>query len=186
MNKRVLALVFVLVIAGGFCVVGAQQKQAPVRSSAATEKHEVYPPFYTYTGKYYGFITSTSLLRRGNKVTPEEVRKSVAEGARYVFSPGRMELDPQEKAAPFAGQQVWLTGSITTQKYGTGPTSDETIHGYSAGDGTVASRWETLKIISITPTKRDDLYADFQREGNSASISVEEVHENYVKPTPTQ
>lgn len=188
MNKRVFALVFVLVIAGGFCVIGAQQaasqqKPAVTRSSAATEKHEVYPPFYTYTGKYYGFITSTKDIRLGRKATPEQIKKSVAEGARYVFTPGRMELEPQEKAAAFAGQQVWLTGSVTTQKYGTGPTSDETIHGYGAGDGTVTSRWETLKIISIVPTKYDDLYSNMPaREENSASISVEEVKEGYVAP----
>jgi hypothetical protein len=163
MQKPALILFSFLLTAATFALAGGQTVQSQEKKPAEAKESQGPPP-YTYTGKFYGFVTSSNELKRGYKITPEEVKKSVAEGGRYVLFnnfAGRLDLEPQEKAAPFAGQQVWLQGSITTQKYGTGPTSDPSIEGYYAGGDRPATRFEGVKIISITPTKRDDAWANF-------------------------
>jgi hypothetical protein len=155
----VLAFFSAFLIGGGFCAVVAQQKGAPA-------KPEVGPDPYTYTGKFYGFVTSSKEAARGHDITPDEIRKSVASGGSYILlgSPqGRWDLEPQEKAAPFAGQQVFMTLSVTTQKYGSGPTSDPSLDGYPAGGDRPATRRDTFKIIAVTPTTYNDAWSNWKR-----------------------
>jgi len=106
-------------------------------------------------------VTSSTEVRRGHNITPEEVRKSVAAGGRYILlgSPGgRKEVSPQEKAAPFAGQQVYMTLSVTSHRYGTGPTSDPSIEGYYAGGDRPATRVDTFTIVKVEPTVYNDAW----------------------------
>ena len=155
-----MAALFVLLLAGGICVVGAQPVNAQQK---AAPKEEGAPPDFTHVAKYYGFVTCTTVARQGRSVTPDDIRKCAAAGGRYILvgSPGgRKEIQPQEKAAPFAGQQVFMTLSVTSHRYGTGPTSDPSIEGYYAGGDRPATRVDAYTIIKIEPTQYNDAWSD--------------------------
>ena len=99
MRKRVWFMLLVVLAAGSLNALGAID--------------------LTYRSKWFGFITSSEESDRRKNITADEVRKSVAEkGAQYVLYNGLLDgylrLLPQDKAAPFAGQQVWVHGSITS------------------------------------------------------------------------
>ena len=73
----------------------------------------------TYTGKWFGFITDSADVNKGHNISPDDIRKSVAtKDAKYTLInalfAGRVELAPADKVAAFAGQQVFVYGSITT------------------------------------------------------------------------
>jgi len=162
MSKRIGAALFALLIAGGFYAVGAQQTTSP-------QKEEGYVP-YTYTAKFYGFVTSSMDIRQGYKATPEAIRTNVAEkGARYMLynaHDGRIALDfPPEKLAPFAGQRVYVYGSTIRSTYGSGPSASDAASGGFAGGGNEArAPMNTLKVISITPTDHKDTYDNYPEE----------------------
>ena len=165
MRNRYIGLMCALVATVAVSVAFAQKAEV-------APKAETGPPWYTYTAKYYGFVTSSTEARRGHNITPDEVRKSVAAGGTYVLlgSPeGRRDIEPAEKAAPFAGQQVFMTLSVSTQKYGTGPTSDPSIEGYPAGGDRPAPRRDTYKIISATPTTYNDAWANWKRPAGTVN-----------------
>jgi hypothetical protein len=100
MTKRISAMFFVLLIAGGLSVF------------AATET--------TYTSKWYGFITSSEEIDKRKNITADEIKKSIAEkNGKYVLYNGLiipyLRLMPQDKAAAYAGKKVWVHGSITSK-----------------------------------------------------------------------
>lgn len=194
MTKRALLALLALAATSGFGVVAAQQSGQPQTSKDLPKKITVGPgykgpPPFTYTGKWYGFITDNKDLRRGYDITPDEVKKAVAGGAHYVLYnnvSGRLDVEPQEKAAQFAGQQVWIKGSITSNIYGAGATSEPSIEGYGGGDGTVATRFTGVKIDTITATVRDDAYADFKvPQATGAGIEADQLQQqqNYGIPS---
>ena len=142
MRNRVLAVLSVILIAGGFSVAGAQQT---TRLKTATDP----TPSWTYKGQWYGFVTCSRLIRQGNRATADEIKKCIADGGVYILAGGgRLDLAPPEKAAQYAGQQVLLTGTMTSTRYGTGPTSDPSIEGLYAGGDRPATRFQTITIIS--------------------------------------
>jgi hypothetical protein len=178
MRKRILAAFLGILISGGFYVAAAQTagsaaKKPRATSSATTKPHgrtgagsEIGDPTpsYTYKGKWYGFLTCSRLQRQGYNVKPDDVKKCVAEGGKYILSSaagGRTDVEPASKVAPFAGQQVWITGTITSTRYSTGPTSDESIEGLYAGGDRPATRFEGVEVISVQATKRDDAYVHY-------------------------
>ena len=90
------------------------------------------------------------LQRQGNKVTADEVKKCVAAGGSYILSTGgRFDLKPASKLEPFAAQQIFLTGTITSKTYGTGPTSDTSIEGLYAGGDRPATKFETITVLEL-------------------------------------
>jgi hypothetical protein len=125
MSKRIWASLAVLLIAGGFSILAGQDGgNSRVKSLGNT---------YSISTKWYGFVTDTTSLRaiKGDRfsadviketrnVTADAVRKNVAAGAKYalintMFIQRYMALEPAEKVAQFAGQQVWVTGTINTR-----------------------------------------------------------------------
>jgi len=140
MTKRILTMTVVFLIislmGGGLGVFGATET--------------------TYTSKWFGFITDTKDINKGRNITPDAIRKSVAEqGAKYalvndLFSGRYIELAPPEKAAPFAGQQVFVQGSITTMSLT--KSGDGTPNAVSGGGHF------TIQISSITPHVQDGIY----------------------------
>lgn len=151
-----LMLTVSLLIVSTSTVLCAQEKEAPAQYTFSGG-----PPPFTHTAEYYGFITSNREVKRGHDITPDEVRKSVAAGGQYILlgSPdGTKLIEPQEKAAPFAGQQVLVTLSLTTQKYGSGPSSDPSLEGYPRGGDRPAPRRDTYKIVSIKATPYNDAW----------------------------
>jgi hypothetical protein len=151
-----LLLTAVLLTVSTAGVLIAQEKAAPTEYSFSGG-----PPPFTHAAEYYGFITSNREVGRGHNITAEEIKKSVAAGGQYVLlgSPGGTKLiEPQEKAAAFAGQQVFVTMSLTTQKYGSGPSSDPSLEGYPRGGDRPAPRRDTYKIISIKATAYNDAW----------------------------
>jgi len=135
-RKGMGAIFFVLLIAGGLNVW------------AATET--------TYRSKWYGFITSTEDVDKRKNVTADEIKKSVAEkGAKYVLYNGLiipyLRLEPQDKAAEFAGRQVWVHGSMTSN-------SLTKASQFVAGSGSAGAGGPfTINISSIEPhTGPDD------------------------------
>ena len=168
MRNRYIGLLCALAATAVVSVAFAQN-QAPGTGqarAAVSAKPEMGPPPYTYTAKYYGFVSCNTQARRGRNITPDEIRSCVAAGGKYILlgSPeGRRDIEPAEKAAPFAGQQVFMTLSVTTQRYGSGPTSDPSIEGYPAGGDRPMPRRDTYKIISVTPTEYNDAWANWKR-----------------------
>lgn len=75
---------------------------------------------YTIPGTWYGYVTDTVDVAQGIKMTPDAIRKTVAEKrANYalingLFFKAYMILDPAEMAAPYAGKMVFVTGIIQT------------------------------------------------------------------------
>jgi len=137
-SKRILAALFILltlVLAGG--------------GASVLKAREIY------TAKWYGFITDTADLNKGRNVTADQIKKSVAGGAKYalvngIFFARYIELGPADKAAPFAGQQVYISGSITT---------DSLTKGGNAVDNAIsAGGVYKIDISSITPHENDGIY----------------------------
>jgi len=124
MYKRIAAMLVVLLIAGGFSFLGAQNRRVKALGNT-----------YEIENKWYGFVTDTTSMKsasaKGDRfsqvylkelrnVTPDQVRKNVAEGAKYalvnaLFIQRYIALEPADKVAEFAGQQVMVTGMITTR-----------------------------------------------------------------------
>ena len=133
MTRRLLAIFFILLAAGAISALGARE---------------------TYTGKWFGFITDSNDLNKGHNVTAEAVRASVAKGAKYVLVnamfAGRIELAPADKIAPFAAQQVFVYGSITTDSL----TKGNNAVANSVGPGGAY----TINVTSITPHAQDGIY----------------------------
>ena len=141
MTNRVLAICVVL-ISGGLSVASAQQ-------TTRIKKADDPTPSWTYKGEWYGFLTCNRLQRQGNAATPEQVKKCIADGGTYILAGGgRTDLQPKEKCELYAGQQVLITGTLTSQRYGTGPTSDASIEGLYAGGDRPATKFEGVTIIS--------------------------------------
>lgn len=152
MNKRLFLALVALIVAGGFQMVRAQQAQhaqtaKDLPSTIHVDPGYKGPPFFTYKGVYYGFLTDSKDMRLGSKATPEQVRAGVANGGRYLL--GGKEVQPAEEAAKWAGQWVKITALYTSNAYGTGPTSDPSIEGLSAGEGTMFTKYPVIKIISV-------------------------------------
>jgi hypothetical protein len=143
MRNKLLPAIAVIFISAGLVVVNAQQT---TRLKTPDEK----TPSWTYRGEWYGFLTCNRLQRRGNTVTPEEVKNCIAEGGTYILAGGgRTDVGPKEKCEPFAGQQVLVSGTMTSQKYGTGPTSDASIEGLYAGGDRPATKFDGVTVISM-------------------------------------
>jgi len=160
MSKRTLAALFVVLLGGAFCIAGAQRATAQQKAAPAADSG---PPWFTHTAKYYGFVTCNTAARRGHSITADEIKKCVADGGRYILlgSPGgRKEIQPQEKAAEFAGRQVFMTLTVRSQRYGTGPTSDPSIEGFYAGGDRPATRVDAFTIVKIEPTEYNDAWSD--------------------------
>lgn len=126
MSKHIRAVFLVLLIAGGIGSLGARE---------------------TYSGRWFGFITDSADAGKGRSISADDVRKSVAaKDAKYVlllFGGGRIELSPPDKVAPFAAQQVFVYGSITT---------DSLTEGNNAEPGRVSGGGVfTINVTSITP-----------------------------------
>ena len=130
MTNRILATAALLLLAGGFSVIGGQQ------TSRAT------PPGNNFVihNTWYGFITDTVTLKsigtgsnsnRGDRfdldvlkanlsVPGDTIRKNVAEkGGKYIlinadFIQRYILLEPADKVAQFAGKQAFVTGTIAT------------------------------------------------------------------------
>src|ERR1700722_12613971 len=125
-RNRFLAVFFLIFMAGGLFAPSSQR-------TTSIKKADEVTPSWTYKGTWYGFVTCNRLLRKGHNVTPDQVKKCVADGGTYVM--GGNLITPSEQLAPYAGQQVFLTGILTSQQYGSGPTSDSAIEGlYAGGD----------------------------------------------------
>ena len=101
-------------------------------------------------------------VRQGYKATAEQIKKNVAEkGAAYVlYNPhaGRLGLTPPEKVAPFAGQRVFITASITSKEYGTGPTAADEIKENGGFANPERGNITTLQVVSVAPTDLRDAY----------------------------
>src|ERR1700733_12183834 len=155
MRNRILAVLFLVFIAGGVSVVSAQR-------TTRIKKADELTPAWTYKGRWYGLVTCNRLQRNGHKVTPDQVKKCIADGGTYILAtPGRLDVGPPEKLAPFAGQQVYLTGILTSRQYGSGPTSDEAIEGLYAGADRPATKFNVVQVSSVTPTAYDDAMAKY-------------------------
>ena len=131
MSKRIWTTLVLLLIAGGFSIMGGQDNR----------RVQSLDHSYTIHNKWYGFITDTvtlksigtgsnsnrgdrfdlDILKRNLSVPGDAIRKNVAEkGAKYVlinalFIQRYMLLEPADKVAQFAGKQVFVTGTITTR-----------------------------------------------------------------------
>jgi hypothetical protein len=142
MRNRILGALSIAFIAGGFILAGAQQ-------TTRLKKADEQTPSWTYKGEWYGFVTCSRLIRQGNRSTPDQVKKCISDGGVYILAGGgRMDLKPADKAAQYAGQQVLITGTITSTRYGTGPTSDSSIEGLYAGGDRPATKFQEITIIS--------------------------------------
>lgn len=132
MSKRMVATLVLLLIAGGFSLLGGQDNGRRAKSSLNNT--------YVIHNVWYGFITDTATLKsigtgsnsnRGDRfdlnvlkanlsVPGDTIRKSVAEkGGKYIlinadFIQRYILLEPADKVAQFAGKQVFITGTITT------------------------------------------------------------------------
>lgn len=130
MSKHILATAGLLLLAGGFSVIGGQQNK---RSATADHNFVIH-------NSWYGFITDTVTLKsigtgsnsnRGDRfdldilkanldVPGDTIRKNVAEkGGKYIlinadFIQRYILLEPADKVAAFAGKQVFVTGTIAT------------------------------------------------------------------------
>jgi len=134
MSKRIGAVFLVVLIAGAVSALGARE---------------------TYTGKWFGFITDSVNANKGRGMSPDDIRKAVAtKGAKYILInslfAGRVELAPADKVAPFAGQQVFVYGSITTDSL----TKGNNAVANSVGPGGAY----TINVTSITPHVQDGIY----------------------------
>jgi hypothetical protein len=109
-----------------------------------------------YTSKWFGYVTDSLDVNKGRNIPADVIRKSVSEkGAKYVllndlFSGRYIELMPPEKAAPFAGQQVFVSGSIKTKSL---TKSGDAVANSVSGGGRF-----TIQISSITPHVQDGIY----------------------------
>lgn len=132
MRNRFLLALLALFIAGGFFWASAQT--GDVSTTRVKHLSEVTPS-WTYKGHWKGFITCNRLQRDGNMTTPDQVKQCInAGGVCILIAPGfqgqgRMDLAPKDKCDEFAGQEVMITGLMTSRKYGTGPGSDPAIEG---------------------------------------------------------
>jgi hypothetical protein len=145
MSKRTFAVLSFIFITGVFSIAHAQ---VTTRLKADAE----VTPAFTYKGRFYGFVTCHRLQREGNTVKPEDVKKCVSEGGRYVLhTGGRYDLKPQDKIALYAGQQVLITGITSSRTYGTGPTHDPAVDGFYSGifPSASATKFEIIDIISV-------------------------------------
>src|SRR5579872_3113811 len=108
----------------------------------------------TYTGKWFGFITDSADINKGRNISADDIRQSVAKGAKYTLLnalfAGRVELAPAEKVAPYAGQQVFVYGSITTDSL----TKGNNAVANSVGPGGAY----TINVTSIMPHVQDGIY----------------------------
>ena len=146
MRNRILVVLSVVFLAGLVSMAIAQNSPTTSRVKTAEEK----TPTWTYKGDWYGFLTCSKIQRQGNKVTPDDVKKCVADGGEYILSSGgRTDLDCQGKCEANAGQQVLIVGTMTAATYGTGPTSDEAVNGLYSGGDRPAVRFPKIKIMSV-------------------------------------
>ena len=139
MRKHVLAALVVLLIAGGFSALGANGT-------------------YVITDKWWGFVSDTTDVRKGTNITADEIRKSVAEkNAKYclindIYAHPYILVSPAEKIAPFAGQTVWVAGSITTRSLLKGNRYLADSDG-GGGEGAADSNAFTIVATTVTPAK---------------------------------
>jgi hypothetical protein len=167
MRNRVLTAVAVVFMAGGFIAAAAQQ-------TTRLKSAEEVTPSWTYKGQWYGFITCSKLIRQGNSATPEDIKKCIDGGGTYILAGGgRMDLLPADKAAAYAGQQVLITGTITSQRYGTGPTSDTSIEGLYAGGDRPATKFQGITIISVKPMPPEPKRAASEDIGSRVSETAQ-------------
>jgi hypothetical protein len=149
MRNKLFAAITLVLIAGAFSVASAQQTTRIKKSTDVT-------PSWTYKGEWYGFITCNRLQRQGASSTPDQVKKCYTDGGTSILAGGgRTDLEPKEKCAEYAGQQAIVTGMMTSQKYGTGPTSDQSIEGLYAGGDRPATKFEGVKILSVKVMPKD-------------------------------
>jgi hypothetical protein len=89
------------------------------------------------------------LQLEGNTVTPDQVKKCIAEGGRYILHTGnRIDLRPPDKLAAYAGQQVIVYGTMTSARYGTGPSSDPAVEGLYSGGDRPATKFQAVDVTS--------------------------------------
>lgn len=147
MCNRILAILSAIFLAGLASVAMAQN--SPTTTRIKTSKD--LTPSWTAKAHYYGFVTCDKIQRQGAQVSVDDIKKCVAGGGKYVFS--RTPVENQDAAqkllAPFAGQYVDVIATMTSTRYGTGPTSDVSIEGLYAGGDRPATRVEGISVVSI-------------------------------------
>jgi hypothetical protein len=143
MCKRVLFALLMIAFAGGSLSAAAQSAS---RAKPATE----VTPSWTYKGRWTGFITCNRLQLEGNTVTPDQVKKCISEGGTYVLHTGnRIDLRPAAKLDAYAGQQAIVYGTMTSARYGTGPSSDPAVEGLYSGGDRPATKFQAIDVTSV-------------------------------------
>ena len=154
--------------AGGFGIVAAQTTDS---STTRIKTSKDVTPSWTYKGQWKGFVTCNRLQRQGNTVSADDIKKCIAAGGTYILAGGgRTDIQPKEKAEQYAGQEVLITGTMTSQRYGTGPTSDSSIEGLYAGGDRPATKFQGVTIISakILPKEAPTRGVDSSRISDAA------------------
>jgi hypothetical protein len=146
MRREILLALFVLLVAGAFSIAGAQGA-ANSRIKMAQE----VTPTWTAKGTMYGFVTCDRIQNQGAKVTVDDIKKCVAEGGKYTFGGRNVNITAAEQAklAPFAGKYVAVGVTMTSARYGTGPTSDVAVEGLYSGGDRPATRVEMFEVVSV-------------------------------------
>ena len=153
MRKAISVTLFVIFMAAITSVAGAQ---TTTRVKTAKE----VTPEWTGKGTMYGFVTCDKIRNQGSKVTEDEIKKCVAGGGKYTFGGNNVNLDgAQAKLAPLAGKYVAVAVTMTSARYGTGPTSDVAVEGLYSGGDRPATRELMYQVVSVaidpTPDPRE-------------------------------
>ena len=83
------------------------------------------------------------------------------DGGKYFFGGNNVNTDAKEQAklAPFAGKYVAVSVTMTSARYGTGPTSDVAVEGLYSGGDRPATRELMYEVVSVaidpTPDPRE-------------------------------
>jgi hypothetical protein len=165
MRKAISVALFVILAAGLSSVAGAQagkdhsKEHNPTTTRVKTSKEVT--PSWTAKGTMYGFVTCDRMRAQGAKVSNDEIKKCVGDGGKYFFGGNNVNTDDKEQAklAPFIGKYVAVQVTMTSARYGTGPTSDVAVEGLYSGGDRPATRELQYQVVSVavdpTPDPRE-------------------------------
>lgn len=129
---------------------------------------------YTVPGTWFGYVTDSVDVRRGINMTPEAIRKTVAEkGAKFVlinglFFKAYLILEPAELVAPYAGQTIFVRGVIHTRSMQKG---NELVSNTDTSPG-----FFTVEVTSAEPhaAEPDNYYVlgDTAGVGTSSQVNL--------------
>ena len=188
MRNKILMALFALGVAGAFSYAAAQNRNVSAGAGATSGVGSANPtitrvktskevtPSWTAKATMYGFVTCDTIRNQGSKATADDIKKCIAAGGKYTFGGNSINIDAAEQAklAPFAGKFAAVNVTMTSARYGTGPTSDVAVDGLYSGGNRPATRTDMYDVVSVsvdpTPDPREGA-ASTGRRGAAADAA---------------